>query len=75
MKFFFAAPYHSWERGTSENTNGLIRQYLPKKASMVGVTQWECNAIAKRLNRRPRKILNLSTPEQAHYGLPRLLHF
>ena len=75
VKFFFAAPYHSWERGTSENTNGLIRQYLPKKASMVGVTQWECNAIAKRLNRRPRKILNLSTPEQAHYGLPRLLHF
>ena len=72
---FFARPYHSWERGTSENTNGLIRQYLPKKSSMVGVSQWECNAIAKRLNRRPRKILNLSTPEQAHYGLPRLLHF
>ena len=66
---------YPWERGTSENANGLIRQYLPKKSSMVGVSQWECNAIAKRLNRRPRKILNLSTPEQAHYGLPRLLHF
>lgn len=74
-KFYFAAPYHSWERGTSENTNGLIRQYLPKGMSMAGVTQWDCNAITKRLNRRPRKILNLSTPEQAHYGLPRLLHF
>ena len=74
VKFYFAAPYHSWERGTSENTNGLIRQYLPKSASMAGLNQWECNAIARRLNRRPRKILNLSTPEQAHYGLPRLLH-
>lgn len=75
VKFYFAAPYHSWERGTSENTNGLIRQYLPKGISMSGLTQWECNAITKRLNRRPRKILNLSTPEQAHYDLPRLLHF
>lgn len=67
--FYFAAPYHSWERGTSENTNGLIRQYVPKRASMAGMTQWECNAIAKRLNSRPRKVLNLSTPEEAHYGL------
>ena len=73
VKFYFAKPYHSWERGTSENTNGLIRQYLPKQASMVDVTQWDCNAIAQRLNSRPRKILNLSTPEQAHYGLPTLL--
>ena len=75
VKFYFAAPYHSWERGTSENTNGLIRQYLPKGTSMAGVTQWECNAIAKRLNRRPRKILNLNTPEEAHFGRSHLLHF
>ena len=68
VMFFFAAPYHSWERGTSENTNGLIRQYVPKRASMAGVTQWDCNAIANRLNTRPRKILSLSTPEEAHYG-------
>jgi IS30 family transposase len=66
--FYFAAPYHSWERGTSENTNGLIRQYVPKRMSMAGITQWQCNAIARRLNTRPRKILNLSTPEEAHYG-------
>lgn len=69
VTFYFAAPYHSWERGTSENTNGLIRQYVPKRASMAGLTQWDCNAIAKRLNTRPRKILSLSTPEEAHYGL------
>ena len=68
VTFYFAAPYHSWERGTSENTNGLIRQYVPKRASMAGVTQWDCNAIADRLNTRPRKILSLSTPEEAHYG-------
>lgn len=69
VKFYFAKPYPSWERGTSENTNGLIRQYLPKWMSMTRVTQWDCNAIAQRLNRRPRKILNLTIPEEAHYGL------
>lgn len=74
--FYFAKPYHAWERGTSENTNGLIRQYLPKHASMAGLTQHECNAIARQLNTRPRKILNLSTPLEAHYGVPSpLLHF
>ena len=66
VKFYFAAPYHSWERGTSENTNGLIRQYLPKGVSMAQINQWHCNAIAKKLNRRPRKILGLRTPGQAH---------
>jgi IS30 family transposase len=73
-KFYFAPPHQSWERGTIENTNGLIRQYLPKQQSMAGLTQWECNAIAEKLNRRPRKILNLTTPEAAYYDLPFLLH-
>ena len=54
-KFYFAAPYHSWERGTSENTNGLIRQYLPKRTSMAHITQHACNRIAHKLNTRPRK--------------------
>ena len=67
VKFYFAAPYHSWERGTSENTNGLIRQYIPRGTSMAKLNQWLCNAIALRLNRRPRKILGLDTPEQAHF--------
>lgn len=65
-RFYFAKPYHAWERGTSENTNGLIRQYLPKHLSMAQLTQWECNAIARKLNRRPRKVLNLRTPEDTH---------
>jgi len=64
LQFYFAKPYHSWERGTNENTNGLIRQYLPKNMSMTSVTQAKCNSIAKKLNTRPRKILNFKTPEE-----------
>ena len=63
-RFFFATPYHSWERGTNENFNGLLRQYLPKKASQAHVTQARCDAIARRLNRRPRKRLGYRTPEE-----------
>ena len=65
-KFYFAAPYHSWERGTSENTNGLIRQYLPKRKSMAHITQRHCSRIAHNLNTRPRKRLGFRTPEECH---------
>ncbi len=64
--FYFATPYHSWERGTSENTNGLIRQYLPKRSSMANVTQSACNRIAHKLNTRPRKRLGFRTPEECY---------
>ena len=50
MKFYFATPYHSWERGTNENTNGLIRQYLPKGTCLKELTQAECDRIAEELN-------------------------
>jgi transposase, IS30 family len=60
--FYFARPYHSWERGSNENANGLVRQYLPKGASMAGLSQRQCNAIARRLNTRPRKRLGFRTP-------------
>lgn len=53
--FYFATPYHSWERGTNENTNGLVRQYIPKGRSMKHLTQARCSEIAQRLNNRPRK--------------------
>lgn len=59
---YFATPYHSWERGTNENTNGLIRQYLPKRRTMKGLTQPACSAIARQLNRRPRKRHGFLTP-------------
>ena len=65
-RFFFATPYHSWERGTSENTNGLIRQYLPKRKSMAQVSQRSCSRIANKLNNRPRKRLGYRTPRECH---------
>lgn len=64
--FYFARPYHSWERGSNENANGLIRQYLPKGASMAGLSQQQCNAIAGRLNTRPRKRLGFRTPLECY---------
>ncbi len=48
--FYFANPYHSWERGINENASGLIRQYLPKRKRMVCVTQRGCDAIVRKLN-------------------------
>ena len=66
VKVYFATPHHSWERGTSENTNGLIRQYLPKRISMAGVTQHDCNRIARALNKRPRKRLGYLTPAEVY---------
>ena len=66
--FYFATPHHSWERGTNENTNGLIRQYLPKGKSMASLTQRRCNAIAEHLNQRPRKRYDYKTPNQCFHG-------
>lgn len=67
--FYFAHPYHSWERGTNENTNGLLRQYLPKRKSMHSVTQQRCDEIALKLNRRPRKRHGFKSPESLLYGI------
>lgn len=65
-QFYFATPHHAWERGTNENTNGLLRQYLPKRQSMAGLTQADCNRIAAKLNHRPRKRLGYRTPEECY---------
>jgi IS30 family transposase len=64
VPFYFSTPYHSWERGTSENTNGLIRQYLPKGMCLKNLTQAECDRIARKLNDRPRERLGFRTPAQ-----------
>ena len=61
---YFAQPHHPWERGTNENTNGLIRQYLPKGVSMAEVTQAQCNQIACKINTRPRKHYGYDTLQQ-----------
>ncbi len=63
-------PHHAWERATNENTNGLLRQYLPKRTCLRHLTQWQCNAIAKRLNHRPRLRLGFRTPHEVYHGLP-----
>ena len=63
---YFATPHHAWERGTNENTNGLVRQYLPKGQSMAAVTQLDCTRIARALNTRPRKRHHYRTPEDCY---------
>ena len=67
VKFYFATPHHSWERGTNENTNGLIRQYLPKGQTMKGITQSKCDKIAEQLNTRPRKRHGYKTPDECFF--------
>jgi IS30 family transposase len=70
VKFYFARPYHSWERGTSESTNGLIRQYLPMRKCMASLTQSQCDNIAHKLNTRPRERHDFRTPIEVCQGLP-----
>src|SRR5665647_2165329 len=64
---YFAMPHHAWERGSNENTNGLIRQYLPKGTNLSRLTQRQCDRIAERLNDRPRLRLCFKTPNEAYY--------
>jgi len=65
---FFAHPYASWERGTNENTNGLIRQYLPKSRTLTRLSAQEELMIMDRLNLRPRKCLDFNTPYEVFFG-------
>lgn len=64
---YFATPYHSWERGSNENFNGLLRQYLPKGTCMSAVTQAQCDHIADDLNNRPRKRFGFNTPASLYH--------
>jgi IS30 family transposase len=66
--FYFANPYHSWERELNEHTNGLIRQYLPKKSTFLNVSKEEIIMIHNRLNHRPRKILNYKTSYEVFFS-------
>lgn len=67
-KFYFANPYHSWERGLNEHTNGLIRQYLPKQTDFTRIKRREIQEIQNRLNNRPRKSLGYKTPSEVFYA-------
>jgi transposase, IS30 family len=68
--FYFAHPYRSWERGTNENTNGLVRQYFPKGTDFSKITQRQVKAVEKRLNDRPRKKVGYKTPNQVFFNSP-----
>ena len=61
---FFAKPYHSWERGLNEHTNGLVRQYFPKASDLSILSSADIRKVEKKLNARPRKVLNFKTPNE-----------
>jgi IS30 family transposase len=67
-QYFFAHPYASWERGLNENTNGLIRQYVPKKENFNKYSENDIENIQRKINRRPRKKLNFDTPKNKFFS-------
>lgn len=69
VDFFFAHPYHSWERGANENTNGLIRQYIPKGSSFENLTDDCIRLIERKLNNRPREELGFLTPNEKLFSI------
>jgi IS30 family transposase len=66
IEYFFAHPFSAWERGTHENTNGLIRQYFPKQSAFTTITPEEVKAVMEKLNNRPRKCLGFKTPNEIY---------
>lgn len=66
-RIYFAHPYASWERGLNENTNGLVRQYFPKKYEFASITSEDLQQVEDRLNNRPRKTLGYKTPNEVFF--------
>ena len=74
IQSYFAYPHCPWQRGSNENFNGLLRQYVPKRSSVEKLRQSDCNALAHKLNTRPRKRYGYQTPIQRYEQLRRVLH-
>jgi len=68
IDFYFAEPYKSWQRGLNEHTNGLIREYIPKKSKFIDYSHKQITAIQDILNHRPRKVLGYKTPYEVFFG-------
>ncbi len=68
-KFYFAHPYCSWERGLNENSNGLLRQYYPKKTDLRSIDRDDIIPVLEKINTRPRKTLGYATPKELFFGL------
>ena len=64
VEVYFCDPQSPWQRGSNENTNGLLRQYFPRGASLAGINQADLDEVANKLNRRPRKTLGFHTPAE-----------
>lgn len=75
MAVYFAHPYHSWERGLNENTNGLLRQYFPKGSSFEKVTEVQVQSAVDSLNHRPRKILGFKTQFEVFFGKTKTMRY
>jgi IS30 family transposase len=67
--FYFTHPYSAWERGLNENTNGLVRQYFPKKHDFTTITDNDVRMVMNKLNNRPRKCLGFKTPNEVFFGI------
>ena len=68
-KIFFATPYHAWERGLNENTNGLIRDFFPKGTDFSTISSAEVAKVERLLNARPRKSLGFRSPQEVFHSL------
>jgi len=68
FSIYFADPYSAWQRGSNENTNGLIRQYFPKGTNFKDITNKDLELVVKKMNHRPRKSLNYQTPHEVFYS-------